>query len=95
LTLRFRARATSTNSPILQLQVFDAAERDGVVRDEPQSQSARVGRDEGIIGANHLPAAFQVRTYLGVVGRRVVRKLENLDVRQKCVQRRGVLRSPR
>ena len=51
--------------------------------------------NEEIVGADHLTQFFEVSTYLGVVGSRLVWKLESLDVREERLERRGILRAAR
>src|SRR5207249_1141240 len=63
-----RARTTNGKRPVLQRQPFHAAELSGVVRDEPEPQTARVSGNEEIVGSDHLAPFLQVSTYLGIMG---------------------------
>src|SRR5688572_8888009 len=90
-----RARTTNRKRPVLERQPFHAAELGGVVRDEPEPETAGVRGNEEIVGADHLAPFLQISTYLSIVGRGVLWKLEDLDVRQERLQRCGILHSAR
>jgi hypothetical protein len=76
-------------------QTLHASEFGDVVRDQPEPEAACVSGNEEIVGADHLASFLEVSTDLRVVGGRVVRKLEDGDVRKKGLEAGGVLRSPR
>ena len=86
---------TTRNHPVLERHPFHTIEFGDVVRDQPESEAARVSGNEEIVGANHLVAFLQVSADMSVMGSSVVGKVQDRDVGKKRLQSRGVLRAPR
>src|SRR3954452_15727092 len=76
----FRARTTNGQRPVLDRQPSHAPEFGGVVRDERVSKTTGVSGNEEIVRANHLATLLQVGADLRVMRRRILAKLDNLDV---------------
>jgi len=95
LLVASRARPANGERPVLERQSLDAPEHGGVVRHQPQPETACVSGNEEIVGADHLTPFLQLDTYLGIVGSSVIGKRKNLDVRKECLQRRSIVGSAR
>ena len=81
-------------SPVFNIEILDATELAGIVGHKRKLERTGVRRNEKIVRADHRSTRFERSTDLSIVKGCFVRKVQNLDMPQICIEGSMILLSP-